>query len=57
MNDNITEINKDTFWELIQNANNACGQDMDANDGLPERPADIHGGGAGAELPRHPQCL
>ena len=30
MNDNITEINKDTFWELIQNANNACGQDMDA---------------------------
>ena len=30
MNDNITEINKDTFWELIQSAKETCGQDMDA---------------------------
>ena len=26
MNDNITEINKDTFWELIQSAKETCGQ-------------------------------
>ena len=30
MNDNITEINKDTFWALIQEAKDACGQDNDA---------------------------
>ena len=30
MNDNITEINKDTFWKLIQSAKETCGQDMDA---------------------------
>lgn len=30
MSDNITEINKDTFWKLIQEAKAACGQDMDA---------------------------
>ena len=30
MNDNITEINKDTFWALIQEAKDACGQDTDA---------------------------
>ena len=30
MNDNITEINKDTFWALIQEAKNACGQDKAA---------------------------
>ena len=27
MNDNITEINKDTFWKLIQSAKETCGQD------------------------------
>lgn len=26
----ITEINKESFWELIHEAKNACGQDMDA---------------------------
>ena len=30
MNDNITEINKDSFWKLIQSAKETCGQDMDA---------------------------
>lgn len=30
MNDNITEINKDTFWALIQEAKDTCGQDTDA---------------------------
>lgn len=30
MNDNITVINKDTFWALIQEAKDACGQDNDA---------------------------
>ena len=30
MNDNITEINKDTFWALIQEAKDACGQGNDA---------------------------
>ena len=30
MNDNITEINKDSFWKLIQSAKENCGQDMDA---------------------------
>lgn len=30
MNDNITEINKDTFWKLIQSAKETCGQNMDA---------------------------
>jgi len=30
MNDNITEINKDFFWKLIQSAKETCGQDMDA---------------------------
>ena len=30
MRDNITEINKDTFWKLIQEAKSACGQAMDA---------------------------
>ena len=27
MNDNITEINKDSFWKLIQSAKETCGQD------------------------------
>lgn len=27
MNDTITEINKDTFWGLIREAKDACGQD------------------------------
>ena len=31
MNDNITEINKDTFWALIQEAKDTCGQDTDAS--------------------------
>lgn len=26
----ITEINKESFWDLIHEAKNACGQDMDA---------------------------
>ena len=26
----ITEINRDSFWDLIHEAKNACGQDMDA---------------------------
>ena len=26
----ISEINKDSFWDLIHEAKNACGQDMDA---------------------------
>lgn len=26
----ITEINQDSFWDLIHEAKNACGQDMDA---------------------------
>ena len=30
MNDTITEINKDTFWGLIREARDACGQDMSA---------------------------
>lgn len=30
MNDTITEINKDTFWGLIREAKDACGQDMSA---------------------------
>ena len=30
MNDNITEINTDSFWKLIQSAKETCGQDMDA---------------------------
>ena len=30
MNDTITEINKDTFWRLIREAKDACGQDMSA---------------------------
>lgn len=30
MNDNITEINKDSFWKLIRSAKETCGQDMDA---------------------------
>ena len=28
MNDTITEINKDTFWGLIREARDACGQDI-----------------------------
>ena len=27
---NISEINKDTFWELIAQAKEQCGQDQDA---------------------------
>ena len=30
MNDTITEINKDTFWGLIRETKDACGQDMSA---------------------------
>ena len=30
MSDTVTEINKDTFWELIAQAKEQCGQDMDA---------------------------
>ena len=30
MNDTITEINKDTFWGLIREARDSCGQDMSA---------------------------
>ena len=30
MNDTTTEINKDTFWGLIREAKDACGQDMSA---------------------------
>ena len=30
MNDNINEINKETFWALIQEAKDACGQDNGA---------------------------
>ena len=30
MNDTITEINKDTFWRLIREARDSCGQDMSA---------------------------
>ena len=30
MSDNMTEINKDAFWTMIQEARAACGQDMDA---------------------------
>ena len=30
MNDNMTEIYKDTFWKLLREAKDACGQDMDA---------------------------
>ena len=28
MNDNITEINKDTFWALIQEAKDTCGRTL-----------------------------
>lgn len=31
MNDNITEINKDSFWKLIRSAKETCGQDMDTS--------------------------
>lgn len=30
VNEPITEINKESFWDLIHEAKNACGQDMDA---------------------------
>lgn len=30
MSDTVTEISKDTFWELIGQAKERCGQDMDA---------------------------
>ena len=30
MSGRITEINKDTFWELIAQAKEQCGQDQDA---------------------------
>lgn len=30
MNDNMTEINKETFWTLIHEAKTECGQDMGA---------------------------
>ena len=30
MKEPITEINKESFWDLIHEAKNACGQDMDA---------------------------
>ena len=31
MGSGITEINKDTFWQLIEETKNQCGQDMDAS--------------------------
>ncbi len=31
MSSSITEINKDTFWELLAQAKARCGQDMDAS--------------------------
>lgn len=31
MSSNITEINKDTFWALISQSKEHCGQDMDAS--------------------------
>ena len=30
MKEPISEINKESFWDLIHEAKNACGQDMDA---------------------------
>ena len=30
MGSGITEINKDTFWQLIEETKNQCGQDMEA---------------------------
>ena len=29
MKEPITEINKESFWDLIHETKNACGQDMD----------------------------
>ena len=31
MGSKITEINKETFWQLIEETKNQCGQDMDAS--------------------------
>lgn len=30
MGKEITEINKDTFWQFIEEAKGQCGKDMDA---------------------------
>ena len=49
----ITEINKESFWDLIHEAKNACGQDMDAMLAYLKRPAGFYGPHAGAEFPRH----
>lgn len=52
MNDTTTEINKDTFWGLIREAKDACGQDMSA---MMEYLKDvgIYGDRTGTELSRY----